>query len=94
MSPSSVDKEHEHPGHVDIQDDDPSTRSETQASPVLRNSRGWDGKLRVPRSAFVTNPEALSDPEYSDDSNVLPGEELGPDEGTRAILADMAFHGF
>ncbi|KAI0099262.1 hypothetical protein GGR51DRAFT_565081 [Nemania sp. FL0031] len=46
----------------------------------LRDSKGWDGKLRVNRSALVENPEALSDPEYSDENNVLPGEEINADE--------------
>ncbi|MCJ1301541.1 Protein phosphatase 1 regulatory subunit sds22 [Hypocenomyce scalaris] len=32
-----------------------------------RDSRGWDGKLRVERKAIITNPEALSDPDYSDE---------------------------
>ncbi|KAI0467208.1 hypothetical protein F4859DRAFT_279593 [Xylaria cf. heliscus] len=46
----------------------------------LTDSKGWDGKLRVDRSALVHNPEAFSDPEYSDDENVLPGEQIGADE--------------
>jgi protein phosphatase 1 regulatory subunit 7 len=29
----------------------------------------------------LANPEALSDPEYSDDDNVVPGEEVAADEG-------------
>jgi protein phosphatase 1 regulatory subunit 7 len=52
-------------------------------SPGLRDSKGWDGKARVDRTAIITNPEALSDPEYSDDENVVPGEELPADEGMR-----------
>ena len=43
--------------------------------------KGWDGKLRLPKNALLSNPEALSDPEYSDDDNVLPGEDLSADEG-------------
>ncbi|KAI0856984.1 hypothetical protein F4860DRAFT_373831 [Xylaria cubensis] len=46
----------------------------------LTDSKGWDGKLRVDRSALIHNPEALSDPEYSDEDNVLPGEQIDPDE--------------
>ena len=46
----------------------------------MKNSKGWDGKLRVPKSALLSNPEALSDPEYSDDDNVMPGEEISADE--------------
>ena len=47
-----------------------------------RNSKGWDGKLRVPKTAVLANPEALSDPEYSDEDNIMDGEEISPDEGT------------
>lgn len=45
------------------------------------DSKGWDGKLRVERRPVMTNPEAISDPEYSDEENILPGEQIGPDEG-------------
>ena len=69
------------PGHhIELADDAP-IRQEGEPSPGLRNSKGWDGKLRVPKNALVANPEALSDPEYSDDENVLHGEELPADEG-------------
>jgi protein phosphatase 1 regulatory subunit 7 len=67
--------------HIDIPEDLPSPRPEGEASPVMRNSKGWDGKLRVPKSASLANPEALSDPEYSDDENVLGGDEIAADEG-------------
>ncbi|EFX00842.1 protein phosphatase pp1 regulatory subunit [Grosmannia clavigera kw1407] len=51
------------------------------ASPSLRNSKGWDGKLRLPKkTAVLANPEALSDPEYSDEDNVVPGETISADE--------------
>ncbi|KAK3329318.1 hypothetical protein B0H66DRAFT_610120 [Apodospora peruviana] len=70
------------PGHhIELVDDNPSPRHDGETSPGLRNSKGWDGKLRVPKSAVLTNPEALSDPEYSDDENILPGDELAADEG-------------
>ncbi|KND91155.1 Protein phosphatase 1 regulatory subunit SDS22 [Tolypocladium ophioglossoides CBS 100239] len=78
--PAPVNKENDTPVHIDIQDDRVSPREDGEASPGMRNSKGWDGKLRISKSALVTNPEALSDPEYSDDSNVLPGEEIGADE--------------
>ena len=80
-----ANRDNDAPGHIDIQDDRVSPREEGEPSPGMRNSKGWDGKLRVPKSALVTNPEALSDPEYSDDSNVLPGEEIGADEGEFVI---------
>lgn len=68
--------DHDEPGNAD------SPPAAGESSSALRNSKGWDGKLRVPKSALLTNPEALSDPEYSDDSNVLHGEEIDADEGT------------
>jgi protein phosphatase 1 regulatory subunit 7 len=45
------------------------------------NSKGWDGKLRVDRRPVLENPEAISDPEYSDEEHVVPGEEISADEG-------------
>lgn len=41
---------------------------------------GWDGKLRVNKQATLANPEALSDPEYSDE-DAPPPEEIDADEG-------------
>ncbi len=80
--PASVSKNGEpSPHHIELVDENPSPRSDGEPSPGLRNSKGWDGKLRVPKNALVANPEALSDPEYSDDENVLPGEEIPADEG-------------
>lgn len=77
---------HHSPGHhIELVDDHPSPRHEGEAgSPALRNSKGWDGKLRVPKSAVLANPEALSDPEYSDEDNVVPGEEVAADEGKQS----------
>lgn len=46
----------------------------------LKNDKGWDGKLRVDR-ATLANPDAISDPEYSDEENVLQGETISADEG-------------
>ena len=49
-----------------------------------RSSSGWDGKLRldkVEKKLALVNPEAISDPEYSDEENVLPGEVIAADEG-------------
>lgn len=67
-------------------------------STTLRNSKGWDGKLRLPSGTLgdspaasptgnhatvvMANPEALSDPDYSDDENVLPGDKIDADEGS------------
>jgi protein phosphatase 1 regulatory subunit 7 len=46
-----------------------------------KSPSGWDGKLRVGKKLELANPEALSDPEYSDDENVAPGETIEADEG-------------
>jgi hypothetical protein len=46
----------------------------------MKDSKGWDGKLRVEPRATITNPEALEDPEYSD-SDAPPVEEIEADEG-------------
>jgi protein phosphatase 1 regulatory subunit 7 len=79
--PAPTEEGNKSPGHHIELADDSTIRPDGEPSPGLRNSKGWDGKLRVPKNALVANPEALSDPEYSDDENVLPGEELPADEG-------------
>ncbi|KAK1595892.1 protein phosphatase 1 regulatory subunit SDS22 [Colletotrichum navitas] len=68
-----------HSPRIELPEEDGSLRTDGQTSPGLRNSKGWDGKLRVQRTAVLANPEVLSDPE-SDDENVIPGEELPADE--------------
>ena len=57
----------------------PLNSSPPNGSPP-RNSDGWDGKLRVGRRAIISNPEALSDPEYSDEE-APPVEQINADEG-------------
>lgn len=81
--PHEKEKESEGTAHIDIVDDRPSHHVDGEPSPSLRDSKGWDGKLRIPKTALMTNPEALSDPEYSDDSNVLHGEEIRADESRK-----------
>ena len=82
MTVPPIDEGSRSPGHhIELVDDNPSPRHDGDTSPGLRNSKGWDGKLRVPKSAVLANPEALSDPEYSDDENIHPGEEVPADEG-------------
>lgn len=61
-------------------------KSEDQPSPGIRDSKGWDGKLRFPKNAVVANPEALSDAEYSDDENVNPGDVIPADEGSPVVF--------
>ena len=80
--PTQVAQGGEPSPRLELVDDLPSPRAEGEPSPGLRNSKGWDGKLRLPKNALLANPEALSDPEYSDDENVLPGDDISADEGT------------
>ncbi|KAI1331326.1 hypothetical protein F5Y16DRAFT_359571 [Xylariaceae sp. FL0255] len=61
-------------------DDHVIEQLDNQSQHGLRDSKGWDGKLRIDRNALIQNPEALSDPEYSDGDNVLAGDEIGADE--------------
>ena len=46
-----------------------------------QSKSGWDGKLRVNTQAVLANPEALSDPDYSDE-DAPPAGEIEADEGT------------
>ena len=59
----------------------PSGDLPKQNGAPLRDSKGWDGKARVEKQAVLANPEALTDPEYSDEENIVPGESLQADEG-------------
>lgn len=56
----------------------------SKPSTPTSNKSGWDGKLRVTKQATLANPEALSDPEYSDE-DAPPVEQIEADEG---ILCD------
>jgi protein phosphatase 1 regulatory subunit 7 len=73
----SSDKDAAHP-HISVVDNADAHKSGV----APRSSSGWDGKLRVDKKLELANPEALSDPEYSDEEQVLPGEEIEADEGT------------
>lgn len=55
-----------------------SRNAEVQTA--LLNEQGWDGKLRLAPRAVITNPEALSDPEFSDE-DAPPVELIDADEG-------------
>jgi protein phosphatase 1 regulatory subunit 7 len=64
------------PSHTKIASNDQHpVHTNDQPSQGLRDSNGWDGKLRV------QNPEALSDSEYSDPEHVLQGDQIKADEG-------------
>lgn len=60
-------------------DDDGANVTPSKRSTPTSKS-GWDGKLRVNKQAILANPEALSDPEYSDE-DAPPPEEIDADEG-------------
>lgn len=49
----------------------------SSASPS--NKAGWDGKLRVNKQATLVNPEALEDPDYSDE-DAPPVDQIGADD--------------
>ena len=65
----------------------------TSSGNTTVNSKGWDGKLRVEKQVILSNPEALSDPEYSDSDDVLPGEKIEADEG-KVILKSRLTRGY
>ena len=44
-----------------------------------QNKAGWDGKLRVNKQATLVNPEALSDPDYSEE-DAPPVDQIQADE--------------
>lgn len=83
--PGETDRDSSQPPHVELVDDNPTERHDGEQSPGITNGKGWDGKLRVPGRASLANPEALSDPEYSDDDNVVRGQEIEADEGRYPI---------
>lgn len=60
--------------------EEPTANGDGSPRKSPRNSKGWDGKLRVEKKALITNPEALSDPEYSDE-DAPPVEQIAADEG-------------
>lgn len=57
--------------------------NEANEAPLKSNTphskSGWDGKLRVTKQAVLANPEALSDPEYSDE-DAPPVDQIDADE--------------
>lgn len=87
MGGEAGNEEDAKPRHIELVTDDLKVHANGEkggeSSPVLTNGKGWDGKLRVPGRASLANPEALSDPEYSDEDNVVQGEEIQADEGSQ-----------
>jgi len=76
------EKEKTPPSHISINGDDVEGHDTPKSA---RSSTGWDGKLRIEKKLELVNPEALSDPEYSDEENVVPGESIDADEGVFAL---------
>jgi len=78
----SSEKENTTPPHISIQDDGEEGHGSPKANGTPRSSSGWDGRLRIEKDkkAQLVNPEAISDPEYSDEEQVLPGETIEADE--------------
>ena len=76
----------------DAESKDPSTLVDSTNNNAPKTTRpldsnGWDGKARVERRAVLANPEALSDPEYSEEEGP-PLEQIEADEG-RHLLATI-----
>lgn len=79
----SSEKESTTPTHISINGEDAKGHEgdSPKGSTTPRSSSGWDGKLRLEKKAELVNPEAISDPEYSDEEQVLQGEKIEADEG-------------
>lgn len=69
--------QNEQHAHIELP---PPDGSHNHSSAPLVSSSGWDGKLRMPpRHAVLSNPDILSDPEYSD-PEAPPVDEIEADE--------------
>ena len=69
----------------------PKPTLSTNGSSGPRDSKGWDGKLRVDKKAVLANPEALSDPDYSDE-DAPPVEQIDADEGQEGVPLVLGSH--
>jgi len=67
--------------HISLKEEDAAGHDADKGSTTPKSPSGWDGKLRMPKKAELVNPEAISDPEYSDEEHVVPGETIEADEG-------------
>jgi protein phosphatase 1 regulatory subunit 7 len=58
----------------------------TSSNGLQSNKSGWDGKLRLDKNkkAVLANPEALSDPDYSDE-DAPPVDQIEADEGISLV---------
>ena len=64
--------------HVELPAETNGDAAHNHQSP--RDSKGWDGKLRLEKRPVIANPGALSDPEHSDE-DAPPVEQIEADEG-------------
>jgi hypothetical protein len=71
------------PAHISINPEEAEGHDASKGSTTPKSSSGWDGKLRVDKEKklVLVNPEAISDPEYSDEEQVLQGDSIEADEG-------------
>ncbi|KAL9610608.1 MAG: hypothetical protein Q9167_004710 [Letrouitia subvulpina] len=61
-------------------DSDPLRPSSTKKISSLKDSNGWDGKMRIEKKAIVTSDEPLSESDHSDD-DPPPIDQIDADEG-------------
>lgn len=63
-----------------MSEEDKTPNGTSPKSSTPKSKSGWDGKLRVEKQAVLANPEALDDPEYSDE-DAPPPEQIDADQG-------------
>jgi protein phosphatase 1 regulatory subunit 7 len=79
----SSEQEPINPSHITIKNGEDEGEGSPKSNGTPRSSSGWDGKQRIEKEkkAELVNPDAISDPEYSDEEHVLPGQTIEADEG-------------
>ena len=61
-----------------------NVNSSNTLTPALRDSKGWDGKLRVEkRSAVLAGAESEAEQSDNEEDEGFPGEEIDADEGRK-----------
>ncbi|KAK1082632.1 protein phosphatase regulatory subunit Sds22 [Friedmanniomyces endolithicus] len=63
---------------------EPEGNGGSSKSSTPQSKSGWDGKLRVNKQATLANPEALSDPDYSDE-DAPPVDQIEADEDINGL---------
>ncbi|KAL9044707.1 MAG: hypothetical protein Q9214_002176, partial [Letrouitia sp. 1 TL-2023] len=61
------------------EDSDPLRPSSTKKMSSLKDSNGWDGKMRIEKKVAVTDDEPLSEYDRSDDDSP-PIDQIDADE--------------